>query len=248
METPKEDLKEVIDITSTDGPVEKVEAPDTEVETEVEPEVEESIDELKDRLKKAEEERENLSQAVTRLNKEKKLTPDKEKEVEEDYPEWDETSKKFQKQTLGQAEKVAEERAKKIVEGYNEKAAITNFLEKHPEADKDWNEIITNYTPKNGKESIQDITKDLERALILHRYDKGEIETLEADAQKKGEKKGKAEAKLAELGSISKTTSKTVKEGNTLTESEIRMAKLMKVDLEKLAEEDMSKPATIEIN
>ena len=237
MEEKQEGLKEVeaekVETSGTDQPEKEL------VQLEVEPA--EDIEALKARLQKAEEERENLSKAVTRLNKERKLTL--EKPEEETYPEWDETSKKFQEQTISKAEKIAEQKAQERIEKSNEKAAVAKFVKENP--DVDWNYIVSNYTPIHGRDTVEDILKDLDRAKVLANYERGELADLEAF--KKGEKKGKAEANLADKASVSKTTSKTGEGGSSLTPGEINLANKMRVDLKKLAEEDMTKPAEIKL-
>lgn len=193
----------------------------------------------KDQIAKLEEERSNLSKAVSRLNQERKLPKEEEKE-EEESTEWDDDSKKFQKETLSHAEKVAEKKAQAIIEQYTEKAAIDTFIEKHPDLKKkeSWSEVMANYHPKNGKETPQAILKDLERALFLTQYEKGELTPKEEN---------KAEKMIADLTTVSNTSSKTVKQSNALTAGEIRLAEAMRVDLKKLAAEDLSKPAEIKL-
>lgn len=231
----KEEAPEA-DEASVEAPEETTEVPVEDVET------------LKERLTKLEEEKENYKKGMLKYKDlSLKKTEDKTEEKEEEYPDWDETSKKFQKQTLTQAEKAAEKRALEIVGKYNEKAAIAQFTEKHPEVAERWDEIVANYNPKNGKESVQDIVKDLNRAYILTRYDKGEIDSLEADALKKGERKGKAEAQIADMSSVSKTTSKTTKGSDALSPGALKLAEKMRVDPKKLAQEDDSSTAEIKL-
>lgn len=246
-----------IDLNGNSVAPEAGQAENTEVKEEVESKVEvekskveeETVDSLKAKLEKIETEKENYK---TGLLKYKKLSLDKKEEKKEEeieYPEWDENSKKFQEQTLNQAEKKAEERAKTIVEKYNEKSAIAQFVKKNPELaeEKNWNEVIANYHPRSGKESPEDILNDLDEALIVTRYRNGELTKGEAEAEERGIKKGKAEAQIADLSSVSKITSKTVKEGNALTPGEIELANKMRVPLDKLAEEDLSEPAEIKL-
>lgn len=241
--------------TDQDAKVEETKEEVQEEETAAEPAkeaAEEVLEELpswaQTRLKKAEEEREHLSKAVSRLNKEKKtLTPEPEKEAEAeiDYPDWDENSKKFQEQTLSKVEKIAERKAQERIEKANEKAAIDRFVKENPTVD--WNDIVSNYQPKHGRETVEDISKDLERAKVLARYERGELTNLEAEATKKGERKGKAEANLADLASVSKTTSKAGQSGSTLSQGAVELARRMRVDPKKLALEDDSSIATINI-
>lgn len=231
--------------------VEGVETP-TEITNETQVEPTESVEKLKTRLEKLEEEKENYKKGMLKYKKELTLdqSNDDSKESEKDgdeevYPDWDETSKKFQKQTLNQAEKIAGARAQQIISEVNEKAAIQEFIEKNPGTEKIWNEIVTNYNPKSGKTSIKSILKDLDKAYILTRYEKGELTNLEQDAFKKGESKGKAESQLAELNSVSKTNVQSEKEGKSLSSGALKLAEKMRVDLKKLAEEDDSLTAEI---
>jgi hypothetical protein len=197
-------------------------------------EKQESAEELAARLAKVEEEKENYKKMALKYKEEAKP---KTLEAEEEYPDWDDQSKKFQKQTIEMAQKQAEEVTIRQTEKVNEKNAIASFIEKNPELsdDKKWQEVVKNYQPRS-KESVQDILKDLGRAYVITKYEKGELDKKEAKAD------------ISELGTVGKTTSKSATEGKTLTQSELRLAKMMKVDPEKLAAEDMTKPATIEIN
>lgn len=223
-----------------DGPTEEtvVETPEAAPKPKVE-EPQEDVEALKERLKKSEEEKENYKKGLLSAKKTLK-TLEPEKEEEEEYPEWDETSKKFQKQTLSEATKAAKTEAKEIVEKYNEKAAISSFIKDHPELEDDskWQDIVSNYNPKHGKESIDDVKKDLERAYLLTRYEKGEL----------NQKDNKAAAQVADKQAVSKITSKSVKDdGKTLSESALRLAQAMRVDPKKLAEEDDSLTAEIKL-
>jgi len=197
-------------------------------------EKQESAEELAARLAKVEEEKENYKKMALKYKEEAKP---KTLEAEEEYPDWDDQSKKFQKQTIEMAQKQAEEVTIRQTEKVNEKNAIASFIEKNPELsdDKKWQEVVKNYQPRS-KESVQDILKDLGRAYVITKFERGELDKKEAKAD------------ISELGTVGKTTSKSATEGKTLTQSELRLAKMMKVDPEKLAAEDMTKPATIEIN
>lgn len=228
--------------------VAETEKEETQEVAETEPE--ESVESLKERLKKVEEEKENYKKGMLKAKgKTLETESKKEEEAEEDYPEWDENSKKFQEQTLSQAKKIAEEHSKTIIEKANEKSAIISFISKHPELGEDdkWNEVISNYNPKNGKETVSDVEKDLERAYVLTRFERGELSQLEAETFKKGEQKGKAEAQISDLASVSKTTSKTIKGEPNVSQGAIQLAQKMRVDTKKLAEEDDSLTAEIQL-
>lgn len=199
-----------------------------------EPEETEDVETLPDwakaRLKKAESDKENYKKGMLKYKK-FSLTPEKKEKKEEEIV-LDDDSAKFQRQTVALAEKKAEEKLEKA----NEKTAVSQFLSEHPEAKNDWDEIVANYSPKNGKESPVDILKDLQRAYVFVQYDKGTLD-------KKDTKKDAA--KVADLSSVSKTSSKGVHEGKTLSESAVKMAERMKVDPKKLAKEDDSPYAEI---
>ena len=220
--------------TMNENNSEITEEPIVQPETQVDPN--ETIRELEEQLAKEQEEKENYKQGMLKYKE----------QVKEEEPEWDESSKKFQAQTLSKVETLAGEKATKTVESFNEKAGIAKFQEAHP--DVDMKEVLANYNPKNGKFSADSVVRDLERALVLHQYDSGTLSSEVTVAEEKGRKRGVAETKVADLNTVSKTTSKTAPQGNTLTDSELYLAKQMKVDPEKLAAEDMTKPAEIEIN
>lgn len=223
----------------------KEEKVEEKVEAKAEAESEETVESLKEKLKKTEEDKENYKKGMLKY-KDKTLTKETEEETTEDYPEWDENSKKFQEQT----KKEAAQEARKIVEQFNEKAATSKFISEHPELEDEskWNEVVSNYHPKNGKETVASIEKDLERAYFLTRFERGEITNLEKEAFEKGKKKGKAESEVEDLSSVSKTTSKSVKnDGKSVSEGALRLAQAMRVDPEKLAKEDDSLIAEINL-
>ena len=202
-------------------------------ETKVEEPETEDVESLKARLKKAEEDKENYKEGMLKYKK-LSLEPEKKEEVEEEgveekkYPIFDDNSQLFQEQTVSMAEKIAETKAKQIVEKYNENAAISKFLSNNPEAEGKWNDIISNYHPKNGKESIYSIIKDLDRAYYLTKYELGEGENKEAKQQ------------LDNMSTVSRTTVKNPPKGDTLSQTALKMAGRMRVDLDKLAKEDDS--------
>ena len=136
-----------------------------------------ALEATKAALAKAEEERENYRKGLLSREEElKTLKSKKDEEEEEDKneTEWDENSKRFQDETLSKTAKIAEEAAiaaaMKAVEKKEEKNAQDSFRASHPTiTDEEWVEIMANYTPKHGA------AKDLERAFVLTRFDKGEI-------------------------------------------------------------------------
>lgn len=252
----QEDLKDTISMVPDNGQSgsdpKEAEEDNSENSSQAEAEVED-ISTLppwaQNRIKKEQEEKENYKKGLLSVKK-KSLTPEKteepKKESEEEYPDWDEASKKFQKQTISQAETIAEKKAREIVENYNEKAGISRFIAEHPEvgADDKWSELIANYSPKHGRESAEGVYVDLQRAFVLTQYEQGNL--TEVAAVKKGEKKGEANVKLAEANTVSKTTLKSGSgEGSTLSPGAIKMATKMRVDMKKLAQEDDSRTAVI---
>ena len=236
-ETGQSENTETKEETTKETEVKETEVVETEETKETE-----DAESLKERLKKVEEEKENYKKGMLKY---KELTLDKKEkqEEEEEQTEWDDNSKKFQKQTISRAEKIA----KGVVEKNNETLAIEQFMEKYPDVKDSWDDIVSNYSPTNGKDSVKSVLKDLNRAYILTRYEKGEIDSLVSDALKKGEKKGKAEAQIADMSSVSTTTSKTVKGSNAISQGALKLAEKMRVDPKKLAEEDDSLTAEIKL-
>lgn len=242
----EKDLKtgETLEDTTTTGqvesPLEETPAPETEevVETESE-EVVEDINALPDwakaKMEKLENDKENYKKGLLKYKK-FSLTPEEKKvEVEEEeYPDWDDASKKFQKQTLSEAEKRAEAKAQAMIEKANEKTAISQFIAKHPDAQDKWDDVVSNYSSKNGKESTDAIIKDLEKAYLITRFERGELEP----------KDKKSASNVANLSTVSRTTSKKTPEGKTLSKGSLEMATRFRIDPKKLAEEDETPYAT----
>jgi hypothetical protein len=230
VETPVESVEPVEKENEVET-VEPVEPETLEKPTEETEETETLPDWAKAKIEKLENDKENYKKGLLKYKK-FSLTPEKEeKKVEEEYPEWDDASKKFQKQTLSEAEKRAEARAMAVIEKANEKSAIASFLSNHPDVKNQWDDIVANYTPKNGKETQADIMKDLERALVLTQYEKGTLNK----SDKKGEKA------VANLNTVSKTTSKNAPEGAALTKGALEFARKLGVDPKELSNESTIK-------
>jgi hypothetical protein len=228
----------------------QVEAPEPAEETKAEVEeqpkteaVESLPDWAKEKITKLETEKENYKKGMLKYKK-YSLEPEKkdteEIKLEEETPEWDDDSKKFQKQTLTKAEKIAEERVRAIIEQNNEKAAISQFLSKNSGLEDKWNDIVSNYSPKNGKDTIESILKDLDRALFLTKYESGELTP-------KDSKEKESVSKLADMSTVSKTTGKSIPKSSTLSQSAIKLAEKMRVDVKQLAQEDDSPYAEIKL-
>ena len=234
----EEDLK-TEPIAPVIDPAEK-EAVTEDIKPQAEAEEKELPDWAKEKMSRLEEERENYKQGMLKYKKHT-LEPDEateetEETKEEEYPDWDETSKKFQRQTLDEAQKIAREATQKELSKRYEKDAIDKFIETHPEAEGKWDDIVVNYNPKSGKDSVNSILKDLNKAYIITRYEDGELEKIN---QKE------ANSQLANMSSVSKTTSKVADKGKpALSQGALKLADKMRVDPNKLAEEDDSSTAT----
>ena len=147
--------------------------------------IEPTVEELRAQLAKTEEERENYKKGL--LEREAKLKelknvkveeePVKQEEDQEDEPDWDEASRKFQEETLKKTQKAAEEIVTKTIESKNEKSAIQKFRDANLSMTEDeFQRVLANYNPdKFGKDSVEAVIKGLERADVLRRFDSGEV-------------------------------------------------------------------------
>ena len=232
---------------TTEEKVEETKAEETTVEeTKVEATVEEDINSLpqwvQDKLKKTESDKENYKNAALKYKglSLKKDGETVEEKKEEELPEWDENSKKFQEQTLNQAEQRAEAKAQSVIESVNEKTAIKQFVEQFPKLaeEKIWSEIVSNYNPTNGKGTVDDVLRDLNRALVLAKFENPQLENLTTEDKSK---------QVANGSVVAKTNSKVTKESNALSPEALRLAGQMRVDPAKLAEEDDSLTAEIQL-
>lgn len=194
---------------------------------------------LKERLAKAEADRDNYKNGLLKYKSaERTLSEKKEETKEEEAPEWDEASKKFQAQTLSEAEKHARVAAQSYIEENNEKAAVSNFLTEHPElaGDEEWKEILSNYNPKHGKGTVESIVTDLKRARVVMLHDRGELDKLSQEAEARGKRQGQAESfhagAHASSGSASESTSDQGSDGISKGAKEI--AKAFNIDPKKL--------------
>lgn len=209
------------------------------------------LSELQERLKKMEQERDNYKMGLLKFKKAEKTLELKKEETEQENEnsDWDEQSQKFQTQTLSRAEKVAQKAAESVFRKSNEKQAIGSFLERYPDfqADEAWQEILSNYHPKNGKDSVTGIVRDLERARVTVLYEQGELDKVSAEAEKRGKQKGYAESMHADFMTSSTTRHKSgsSKEGGEVSEGALQMAAKFRIDPKKLAKEDDSNRATI---
>jgi hypothetical protein len=200
-------------------------------------------------LAKAEEEKENYRKGLLSREEELKTLKSSKEEGKEDEKddekeiEWDENSKKFQEETLSKTAKLAEEAAvaaaMKAINSTNEKTAQEKFRASHPEVtDEEWADIMANYTPKLGAE------KDLERALILTKFDKGEIiDPAEINRRQ-------AEERNRDMNISHGTPSSSGKyeeQKGGVTEGQKALASRFGISVERLEKEDDSRQATISI-
>jgi hypothetical protein len=210
--------------------------------------IEPTVEELKAELAEVQEERENYKKGL--LEREAKLKELKDSERipiekdEEDEPEWDEASKKFQAETILKTQKSTEEIVTKTIEAKNEKQAVADFREANPNInDEQWEQIILNYNPKNGKDSPKKIMKDLERANALRMFDAGEIidpvKIQREDAQNK----------LRDLNANAgpSNNGRYEVDKNKVSEGQISIASRMRVSEDALKKEDDTLSAEISL-
>lgn len=215
---------------------------------------EEDVDTLKARLKKAESDRDNYKRGMLEAKSKKRSLGEKEDDEEEDEDiddkvgkEWDDDSKKFQKETLTKAQEIARAETAKVQkqqEKKNEQAAIKKVLKDYPEyADDDnWKVLVGYYTPRNGKEDSDGIIEDLSDAIVLADKKLGIDRTVEKSDDKGNQKK------LADMTALNKSnTNRPGKSKDKKPEGAIRMASKFRNDPEKVAKEDDSLSATIKL-
>lgn len=218
MDEEKKDLNTEEESAEDAGQSEK-ESEEEKDESEEKDSEEETLDSLpswaKTRLEKAESDRDNYKAATLSLKKE----PEKKEEEQPDV------------------KKIAEETAMAALDKRTEKDAISQFTSKYP-ALKDstrWKEILANYVPRHGKSTVEEITRDLEGALVLANHYAGrnisDSKNLVEDVSTVGKKGSKADRG----------------ETSNLNESTIEMGKRFKHTPEQLAKEDDSSKAEIKL-
>lgn len=198
-------------------------------------------------LAKVEEEKENYRKGLLSREEElKTLKTSKEGEEEEDKNkeiEWDDASKKFQEETLSKTTKLAEEAAvaatMKAINSTNEKVAQEKFRATHTEVtDADMVEIMANYTNTGNP------AKDLDRALILTKFDRGEIidpaEINRRQAEERNRDMNISHGTLSGSG-------KYEEQKGGLTDGARAIAGRFGISAEALEKEDDSRQATISI-
>lgn len=170
-----------------------------------------TAEELKAQLQKLTEERDNYKKGLLLAKKRTlSLEEDNHEGKKEDTPkeddesEWDEDSKKFQKETLTKAEQIAKEAVEKQLSAQNEQRAINKFLENNPEAsdDETWKEIVRNYRGNNGKTTVKSIMEDLDDAYTVVLKRTGKLQERFEKAKREGEQEGIIAAKKAELAAL----------------------------------------------
>lgn len=200
---------------------------------------------------KAEEERENYKKGL--LSREEELKKFKKQDDnnddegnndDEDF-QWDDASAKFQSETLSKSEKIAEQAAVKALEKRTETSAQSKFLSSHQDITQEvWEKVVANYSPQNGKDSEENILKDLERAYILYRYDNnlpiGQVDT----SKQEGEEKVK---QVAITHGAPVVPSEQEDDDSKVTDSQLYIASKMGVSKEALEKEDDSLRAEISI-
>lgn len=200
---------------------------------------------------KAEEERENYKKGL--LSREEELKKFKKQDDNDDEgnnddeedSQWDDASAKFQSETLSKSEKIAEQAAVKALEKRTETSAQSKFLSSHQDITQEvWEKVVANYSPQNGKDSEENILKDLERAYILYRYDNnlpiGKVDT----SKQEGEEKVKQAAITYGAPVV---PSEQEDDDNKVTDSQLYIASKMGVSKEALEKEDDSLRAEISI-
>lgn len=214
--------------------------------------VEETPEQLKAKLAeaeaariKAETDRDNYRQGMlTRDEELKKLKETKDDTKDNtDETEWDDNSRRFQEETLSKTEKVAAQAALKALEQRNDKTAQQEFRESHPEIDDEkWEQVVANYNAKSGKDSIRGIIKDLERAYVVYKFDKGEtIDPVEI-ARTQGENKNK---EMNVTHGTSSGSGKVEEEKGGVSDGAKELGRRFGISEEQLAQEDDSRRATI---
>jgi len=110
----------------------------------------------KSELEQLKEERENYKKGM--LSKKQELNELKNQEdVEEELPD------------NRKPEDLEEPVTKKEFYRGNEKKAIRKFFDQYPDAEKNYDKVMNHFVSKRGKETVEDVAKDLEDAYTLAR-------------------------------------------------------------------------------
>lgn len=198
-------------------------------------------------FKKLEVERDNYKTALLTAKGKSLSLGDKKDKKEKPESEWDDTSEKFQKDTIDRVDKLVSERLEKR----NEQGAIRKFLEKHPILASNglaWDSVVTTYKPTRGKDTMDDVLEDLEDAYLVARRKDGTLKEDFKKAEQEGERKGAVKAKTAQMASVSGAGNHSVSKTSSksgLSSSAKKMADKMRTPLDKLEKEDDSISAVI---
>jgi len=168
---------------------------------------EDDIESIKTENEKLKKERDNYRKATLKYKK-------KSKNVEDDS-----------------VEQAAEKAVKKTLHKQNETQAINEFLDKNPEYnDVDLRkDLFANYQNKSGQNDVESIIKDLERASVVTKFDKGD----------NVKQKNNPNSKLSSLQTVSGIGMKKSRvEKSNVSEGAIKMAEKLRVDPKKLEEID----------
>lgn len=190
----------------------------------------ESVEVLKERLVKAERDRDNYKTAALKY---KKGQSEDENESDDESDEAEEEEKVSQPNIA----EIAREETLKIIEKQNEKTAISNWLKANPAYSDltNWKELLSNFSSKSGKSTVEGIYKDLDAAAVLtNHYNGGKV--------------GGKEIKLTEMSTHSMAgSSASREESGSLKESTIEMGSRFRNSADALSKEDDSQYAEIKI-
>lgn len=137
------------------------------------------------------------------------------------------------------------------IEKSNEARAKRNFLSKYPEYidDGQWVDMVSDFSPRRGKKTIEDIQDDLEDAVLLHKRRTGKLDEHLKSEHERGRQQGRTEAQ-AEGGHVGGVGDKK-DEGSSSSGFETpkgeEMARGMKIDPEKAKKIDPLKDSVINV-
>ena len=156
---------------TSDESEETSEEEETKEETESEEGTEEeTVESLKTKLAKVEEEKENYKKAFLSIKKKKKTLEKEEKEEKEEFGFDDEYG------------------TKKELYKMNEQTAIQRVLKEVPELDANWDDVISYYAPRRGKNTVENIIADIKDAYYLwERHNKKPEKPEDEDKQAKSQ-------------------------------------------------------------
>lgn len=122
----------------------------------------------------------------------------------------------------------------------NEKRAKRKFLRDHPEylEDAAWAELMTHWSSKRGKATVEDILEDFEDTVILHKRSTGKLDEYLKSERERGRLEGRREAEIRDLHGAGGAGERQGggEAGAKLTPEGEQMAQRMHVDPKKAAE------------